>query len=101
MKPLAFSGFQSINEATTWLIPVIMGTLLLIGYLRGVKVYESVTDGAKEGFQVAIRIIPFLVAIFTAIGMLWASGALELFVKLVSPLTNLIGMPAEALPMAL
>jgi spore maturation protein SpmA len=100
-KPISFSGFQSVNEATTWLIPVIMGTLLLTGYLRGVKVYESVTDGAKEGFQVAIRIIPFMVAIFTAIGMLRASGALELFVKLVSPLTNLIGMPAEALPMAL
>ncbi len=100
-KQVTFAGLQSINAATTWLIPFIMGSLLLLGYLRGVKVYEAVTDGAKEGFQVAIRIIPFMVAIFTAIGMLRASGALDLFVTLVSPLTSLIGMPAEALPMAL
>lgn len=100
-KSTMLSGFQSINAATAWLIPLIMGGLLLLGYLRGVKVYESVTEGAKEGFQVAIRIIPFMVAIFTAIGMLRASGALDLFVAMFSPLTNLIGMPAEALPMAL
>lgn len=100
-KQITFAGIQSINSATTWLIPFIMGSFLLIGYLRGVKVYEAVTDGAKEGFQVAIRIIPFMVAIFTAIGMLRASGALDLFVRALTPLTTLIGMPAEALPMAL
>lgn len=101
LKPLTQSGIQALNTATTWLIPVIMGFFLLIGYLRGVKVYEAVTEGAKEGFQVAVRIIPFMVAIFTAIGMLRASGALDLFISIASPLTNLIGMPAEALPMAL
>ena len=94
-------NLELVTSATTWLVPIIMGSLLLFGFLRGVKVYETVTEGAKEGFEVAIRIIPFMVAIFVAIGMFRASGALEIFTALVSPLTNLIGMPPETLPMAI
>lgn len=87
--------------ATYWLIPLIMCGLLLFGYLRGVKVYEAVTEGAKEGFQVAVRIIPFLVAVLVAVGMFRASGAFDMLVTVLNPLTSLIGMPADALPMAL
>ncbi len=86
---------------SNWLIPTLICFLLLFGYFRGVKVYEALTEGAVEGFQIAIRIIPFLVAIFVAIGMFRASGALDLMAELVSPLTTLIGMPPEALPMVL
>ncbi len=100
-EPREKSFLDHFTSSTAWLIPIIMGGLLLMGYLRGVKVYEVLTDGAKEGFQVAVRIIPFLVAIFVAIGMFRASGALELFTRLLGPLTRLIGMPAEILPMAL
>ncbi len=74
---------------------------LLYAYFKGVKVYEVMTEGAKEGFQIAIRIIPFLVAIFVAIGMFRASGALELLANILTPVTSVIGLPAEALPMAL
>jgi spore maturation protein SpmB len=78
-----------------------MCVLLLFGFFRGVKVYETLTDGAKDGFQVAIKIVPFMVAIFVAIGMFRESGALDVLVWLVRPLTSLIGMPPEALPMAI
>ena len=84
-----------------WLVPAIMCGLLLFGYLRGVKVYEAATTGAKEGFQVAIKIIPFLVMILVAIGMFRASGAFDLMVTALRPITSIIGMPADALPMAL
>ncbi len=84
-----------------WLLPILMCGLLLIGFFRGVKVYEGLTEGAKEGFTTAVRIIPFVVAIFVAIGMFRASGALELLNELLSPFTSLIGMPPEAVPMAL
>jgi spore maturation protein SpmA len=84
-----------------WLVPAIMGGLLLFGYLRGVRVYEAATTGAKEGFQVAVKIIPFLVMILVAIGMFRASGAFDLMVSALSPITSIIGMPADALPMAL
>lgn len=100
--PLTFS-LDLITAATSWLIPLIMGYLLFYGFYRGIKVYEIATEGAKEGFQVAIRIIPFMVAIFVAIGMFRASGALELFcnLKFVAPVFRWIGMPAEVLPMAI
>jgi spore maturation protein SpmA len=94
-------SFALVTKATEWLIPILMGGLLLFGFLRGVRVYEAVTDGAKEGFQVAIRIIPFMVAIFVAIGMFRASGALDLLGKLAAPVIRFAGMPAEVLPLAL
>jgi spore maturation protein SpmB len=73
----------------------------VFGYFRGVKLYETLTEGAREGFNIAIRIIPFLVAIFVAIGMLRASGTIELLVRVFNRFTMLIGMPAEALTMAI
>ncbi len=93
--------FQGVTSATGWLIPIIMGAFLLGAYFSGVKVYETLTEGAKEGFQVAIRIIPFMVAIFVGIGMLRASGALDLFTGFAGKYTKFIGMPPEILPHAL
>ncbi|MBN2188542.1 MAG: hypothetical protein JW699_03730 [Chitinispirillaceae bacterium] len=88
-------------KGTDWFIPFLMGLFLLFGYFRGVKVYEALTDGAKEGFNVAVRIIPFLVAIFVAIGIFRDSGALALLSNAVNPLTSFFGFPIEALPVAL
>ncbi len=90
-----------VTQATAWLIPLLMGGLLFFGLLRGVRVYEEATEGAKEGFQVAVRIIPFMVAIFVAIAMFRESGALDLLGRIVGPVTGLIGMPIETLPVAL
>jgi spore maturation protein SpmB len=84
-----------------WILPGLMLGFLLYGMARRVAIYEVFVEGAKEGFQVAIRIIPYLVAILVAVGMLRASGALEAFVNWVGPYTVAIGLPAEALPMAL
>ena len=82
-------------------IPFMLFIIVLVGFIRKVKVYEVFVDGAKEGFDVAIRIIPYLVAILVAIGMFRASGAMHWLVALLSPATDLIGMPAETLPVAL
>ena len=84
-----------------WLIPGLVAGFLLFGAARRVPVYEVFVEGAKEGFQVAVRIIPYLVAILVAVGMLRTSGALESFVDAVGPITAAFGLPAEALPMAL
>ena len=73
---------------------------ILYGWVRRVRVYESLVEGAKEGFQVALRIIPYLVAILVVVGMFRASGGLEILGTLVGPFTSMIGMPGEALPMA-
>jgi len=82
-------------------LPAMLTFFPLYAWLRGVKVYEEFVEGAKEGFQVAIRIIPFLVAIFVAIAMFRESGALDLLARVLSPLTSRIGFPIDALPVAL
>jgi len=92
---------STLNDLSGWLIPMLIAFFLIFGYLRGVKVYETITEGAKEGFTTAVRIIPFMVAIFVAIGMFRASGAMDLLILWLSPVTELVGMPAEALAMAL
>lgn len=84
-----------------WLLPVLMLLIVAVGFMRRVKVYEVFIQGAKEGFDIAITIIPFLVAILVAIAMFRGSGAMGVLVDLLAPVTSLIGMPAEALPMAL
>lgn len=94
-------GAGVLSALTNWLIPFLMGVLVVYGISRRVAVYESVCEGAKEGFQVAVRIIPFLVAILVAIGMFRGSGALDLITRIATPFTGPIGMPPETLPMAL
>jgi spore maturation protein SpmA len=84
-----------------WVLPVIMIGFLLFGLLRGVRVYEVFVEGAKEGFQVALKIIPYLVAILVAVGMFRASGGMETLVGWLGIWTEKVGLPAEALPMAL
>ena len=84
-----------------WLMPFLIGTIVMYGFSRHVKVYESLIQGAKEGFQIAVMIIPFLVAILVAVGMFRASGALQFLIDAVAPITSLAGIPAESLPMAL
>jgi len=70
-------------------------------FIRGVKVYEVFIEGAKDGFQLVIRIIPYLVAMIVAIGMFRASGGFEIISHFFSPLLNRIGMPGDILPLAL
>ena len=84
-----------------WIIPGLMVLFLGFGVARRVPIYEVMVEGGKEGFQVALRIIPYLVAILVAVGMLRASGGMGLLVGLLAKVTGHVGLPAEALPMAL
>jgi len=94
--------FRSIvNIISVVAIPLFVLVFLGWGLVKRVKVYEVFVEGAKEGFNTAVRIIPYLVAMLFAIGIFRASGAMDVVVALLSPLTNLIGMPAETLPLAL
>jgi len=89
------------RDIAPWIIPGLMMTFLGFGALRGVRIYEVFVEGAKDGFNVALRIIPYLVAILVAVAMLRSSGALELLITPLGALTSLFGLPPEALPMAL
>ena len=92
---------QSIALASFFVIPAMLVGFPLYGLYKRVPVYEAFVDGAKEGFQVAVRIIPYLVAILFAIGMFRASGAMDFMTEALGPLLALVGFPAEVLPMAI
>ena len=86
---------------SVFVLPTMIVGIPLYGLFKRVPVYESFVEGAKEGFGVAVRIIPYLVAILFSIGMFRASGAMEWLSGALSPALALIGMPAEVLPMAI
>ncbi len=90
-----------INAISAWAIPVLIVFIPLYAAYRKVPVYESFTEGAKEGFDTAIRIIPHLVGMMAAISIFRASGAMDMIIRAVSPLFTWIGIPPEVLPLAL
>jgi len=99
LPPNAFRN--TVTFISSWAIPFLLFVIPVYGFAKKIKVYEMFVEGAKEGFQIAVRIIPFLVAILVAIAMFRGSGAMNVFVTILTPITNLIGMPAEVLPAAL
>lgn len=90
-----------INLIAILAIPLMISVFLVWGFVKKVRVYEVFVEGAKDGFNTAIRIIPYLVAMLFAIGVFRASGAMDVLVSLLAPFTEWIGMPPETLPMAM
>ncbi|CAG0905967.1 unnamed protein product [Cyprideis torosa] len=94
--------FKSIIQIiSTLAIPMLIFIFIGYGAIKKVKIYEVFVEGAKEGFDVAIRIIPYLVAMLVAIGIFRAGGGMDILISALTPFTNFVGMPAEALPMAI
>ena len=92
---------HAIEIASSFILVALLVGIPLYGWVRGVKVYEAFVEGAKEGFNVAIRIIPFLVAILAAVGAFRGAGAMDALAKVVGPVTGPLGLPPEVLPMAI
>lgn len=92
-------GFISI--LSQWAIPVMVFLVVLYSYIKGVEVFDTFVEGAKEGFQTAVKLIPFLVAMLVAIGIFRDSGAFGIITRLLSPITERVGIPSEVLPLAL
>jgi len=82
-------------------IPLLFAGILIIGMLKKINVFSTFTDGAKEGLQISVQILPALVGLMTCIGMLRASGAIEIFCEVFRPFSEKLGIPPEVLPLAL
>ena len=91
----------ALDAVSVWAIPFLLVVIPLIGFVRKVKVYDVFIEGAKEGFDVAVRIIPFLVGILVAIGMFRGSGAMDLLTAALRPIAASTGFPAELIPLAI
>lgn len=92
------SGVEAISILA---VPFLLTFFPLYAALRKIPVYEEFVEGAKEGLQVAFRIIPYLVAILVAIGMFRAAGGIKLLSEWLGPLLAKIGFPVELLPLAI
>ncbi|MEX6678939.1 nucleoside recognition domain-containing protein [Pseudomonas sp. W2Oct36] len=102
LSAAALSSLSSVLGNVT-LFGIIM-LFLVIGALRKVKVYETFVEGAKEGFDVAKNLLPYLVAMLCAVGVLRASGALDLILEGIRHGIQWMGMDTrfvDALPTAL
>jgi spore maturation protein SpmB len=89
------------DVASNWPVPAVILGLLGYGYLRGVRVYDSLVAGARDGFNVAVRIIPYMVAIMVAVAMFDASGARWGLERIVAPVLEPLGLPIEGFAMAI
>ncbi|MGI8964823.1 MAG: nucleoside recognition domain-containing protein, partial [Limisphaerales bacterium] len=90
-----------VTSISVLAVPFLLAFFPLYAGLRGVKVYEEFVEGAKEGFQVAVKVIPFLVAILVAVGMFRAAGGIDLLSKILKPVLDWIHFPTELVPITL
>ncbi len=91
--------FQSVlNIISLWALPFIIVTILTVAMFKKIPIYEVFTEGAKDGFKVAVNIIPYLVAIIVAISMLRASGAIEMLAHALAGFLTCCHIPADVLP---
>ena len=90
-----------VGVLSTFVLPLMIVGIPLYGLAKRVPVYESFVEGGKEGFGVAVRILPYLVAILFAVGMFRASGAMDALAAALDPVLSLVGFPPELLPMAI
>jgi len=92
---------RSVNALSILAIPFLLSFFPLYAAARGVKVYEEFVEGAKEGFGVILKIIPFLVTMLVAIGMFKGAGGIDLVSRALSPILTPLHFPTDLLPLAL
>jgi spore maturation protein B len=85
----------------SYIIPLIILFILTYGYIKGVKVYEVFIEGAKEGLLITYKIFPYIAAMLLAVGMLRKSGGLDFILYIISPITNILGIPKEVMPLVI
>lgn len=87
-----------LDFISLWALPFIIILILTVGLFKKIPLYETFTEGAKDGFRVAVNIIPYLVAIIVCISMLRASGAIEMLANCLSGILLKLNIPVDVLP---
>ncbi|MCM1339444.1 MAG: spore maturation protein [Muribaculaceae bacterium] len=88
-----------LNLISLWALPAILVIVLTCGIVKRVPVYEEFTQGAKRGFKVSFKILPYLIAIIVGISMLRASGAIEMIAQVLAPVLTKFNIPSDTLPL--
>ena len=92
---------QIINYISSAAIPTVILIIIMYGVIQKFKVYDTFIDGAKEGIEIVFRLFPTLIGIFLAVGALRNSGIIDLIINIISPVTSLLKIPSQVLPLAM
>lgn len=90
-----------INFISSAAMPILILIIIIYGLIEKNKVYDTFLDGAKEGIEIVVKLFPTLIGIFVAVGALRSSGIIDLIVKVLEPVTNIIKIPSQIMPLAL
>ncbi|MDQ0339182.1 spore maturation protein B [Caldalkalibacillus uzonensis] len=93
--------YTLITTISVWAIPTLICFILVYGLIKGLPVYETFVEGAKDGFGTAVNIIPHLVGMMVAVSIFRASGALDYLLAFMSPVLSVLHIPAEIVPLAM
>jgi len=88
-----------LSHVSDIIIPILIFFIVGYGYVSRVKVYESFLKGAKSGLKIVVDIVPTLIGLMVAVGMLRASGFFDMLGLLLGPLTEKVGLPAQLMPL--
>lgn len=89
-----------IDTVSRWAVPLLIAFIPVYGLARGVRIYDAFIEGAREGLLLAVRIVPFMVSIFVALGIFREGGGMALLVGWLRPVLDSLGIPGEVLPLA-
>ena len=81
-------------------LPFVITAIIIFGLVKGVKIFDCFLEGAKDGLRTVKSILPSIIGLVVAVGMLKASGGLDIIVKILSPLSGFTGIPEEIMPLA-
>ncbi|NLP34393.1 MAG: spore maturation protein [Clostridiales bacterium] len=84
-----------------YIIPFVFFYIIGMGLITKTNIYDEFIKGAKDGFKVVFDIMPTLIGLMVAVGVMRASGALDLLSNLLEPITNILHFPSELVPVAL
>ena len=80
-----------------YIIPVVLASVIIVGFLKKVPVFDTFLSGASEGINSTFSIAPSLIGLITAVSMIKASGALDIFSHFTQPIAELIGIPSQVI----
>lgn len=90
-----------LAEVSLWIVPALLVLVPVYGLARGVNVYQAFVDGAAEAWPITRQLLPYMVAIFTAIGLFRSTGAMLAFTRALGPVVGRLGIPTEVVPLVL
>lgn len=90
-----------INYLSQIIMPLLFTIILVYGFLTGTDIFSSFVEGAKEGLKTVVGILPSLIGLILAVGIFRSSGAMDIFLRILSPISKTTGFPSELISLSM